>query len=165
MSLPSGGSLAFEYAFGQPTRIADGDNNTIETRTYHAAPNPGDPEGRLASVTNRFGTSSNYTGHAPDSAYTDPFGNAVDLVSSGGVLRSRTEHGKTITVTRDNAERPTRYNFGDGKTVDLGYGGLTNEWTSISGPTIGRIERSFNRRGATPPASTARRCKRRSRMR
>ncbi len=143
VTLPSGAVIAYEYdAAGNQTAVKDGAGNVIESRSYNA-------DGTLSSKTGRFGTVaySGYEGGQPTQEI-DAFGQLITMsYDAAGHLLSRSERGLTTTMSYDGLGRLSSADYGHGATVSYEYSEATPGWTAISGPTFGRVERSFTAAG------------------
>lgn len=145
VTLPGGGVIDFVYdASGNMTRVQDGAGNAIQVRSYNA-------NGTLATRTDRFGTVSYnaYDQTGQPTLITDPFGAAIQLgYDAAGQLTSRTEHGVTTTMRYDALGRPMSTDYGTEASVAYEYRSASDKrWTAITGPTFGRVERTFTASG------------------
>ncbi|MEM9189324.1 MAG: putative Ig domain-containing protein [Myxococcota bacterium] len=148
VTYPSGGGLEWDYLSNvfPPIRLRDDAGNVIWERTLGALGIP-------LTHTDRFGTETyEYTrSFAVPSRVTDTFGNVTDIEVDGNhniTQMTRTFDGNPLvsTFTYDPAGRRTSADYGNGLTVAYQYG-LENDWTQISGPTFGTVQREYSSTG------------------
>ena len=140
MTSTTGGTLTYEYdGAGNRTAVRDELANLIESSTYNA-------DGTVATRTNRFGiTTLDYADGSPQpTRITEPEGAIIDFAYTVDGDVERVARGSIVHSYRyDDVGRMQFADYGAGVTVSYAYGQL-NEWTSIEGPTFGRVERRFS---------------------
>ncbi|NET90612.1 MAG: RHS repeat protein, partial [Kamptonema sp. SIO1D9] len=143
--LPTGTTFEMDYdSKGNLLAMIDGDGTVIQSYKY-------DQYGRVLEESDPFGTTS-YDNPDTNNDF-DIFGNPYwmrdangDITTmtytSRGLLETMTDSEGTSTFTYDSRGREVRADYGDGIWVEYGYG-AESDWTSLSAPTIGHIERKF----------------------
>jgi RHS repeat-associated protein len=161
---PTGATLNLEYdRRGNMLSMRDGKGSVIQSFTYNAW-------GQVTSETDISGT-SRYTydefGNLTVSIDPDGIRTTMTYDANGKMTRMVEDNGtpndtsddESSTFTHDNLGRETRADYGNGIWVEFGYTGTTVEWTTLTAPTIGRIERKLTADGklagwTTPDGST-----------
>lgn len=150
VQLPTGGVIANEYdAGGNLTVVRDGESNLISSTLY-------DGNGLPMTETDRFG-SLKYTydalGNLP--YMTNSLGKlTVSSYDANGNLTNLVDNGQTNTINYDALNRETGANYGNNITVNYGFEG-DGEWTTVSGPTLGNMERHQDEQGRLSGWETA----------
>jgi YD repeat-containing protein len=150
--LPTGASLHMEYdRFGNMLSMKDGKGSVIQSFTYS-------PNGLVLTETDATGTTT---------YEYDPAGNVIKTIDAdGGVttmeyypdgkLKKMVEDNgtpldpsddETSTFTYDTLGREKRADYGNGIWVEYDYEGDESDWSTLTAPTIGTIERKLTADG------------------
>ncbi|MGR3278198.1 putative Ig domain-containing protein [Acaryochloris marina NIES-2412] len=142
--LPTGASLELDYDYrGNLLSVTDGEDNVAIAFTYNS-------RGQVLTETDTFGTAIyKYDLEGNRFESIDPDGSVTNMEydPSGLLVKITEDDGNVSTFTYDKQGRQTQVNYSDGIYVNYGYTGAGAAWTTLEGPTFGRIERKFNDNG------------------
>jgi len=144
--LPTGASLHMEYdPRGNMLSMKDGKGSVIQSFTYY-------PNGRVKTETDTTGTTSYfYDNFGNLTKSIDPDGKAttMEYFADGKLKKMVEDQGttdtaddETSTFTYDKLGREKRADYGNGIWVEYGYG-VESDWSTLTAPTIGTIQRKF----------------------
>lgn len=156
-----------------------GNQTSVRTATGATITNIYDGSGNLVSVMNENGviSSTAYNSVGLPVQETDTFGslgykydalgNLTDMTNSlnqvttsgydaNGNLTNLVDGASTSSVQYDALNRETGANYGNGITVNYGHDGSgEGDWSTVSGPTLGNMERKLDNQGRLSGWQTA----------
>jgi RHS repeat-associated protein len=140
--LPSGAQEKYSYdAAGNLLSLSDENDRVLSSWVYGSG-------GVIKSASDAFGTVS-YVHDAAGNpiGVTDSLGRTMTATyNAAGWITSMTAGDVTSTFQYDKRGREDFSDYGNGITVDYGYG-FQDDWTQVEGPTVGRIQRTFDVNG------------------
>ncbi|WP_249070105.1 RHS repeat domain-containing protein [Argonema antarcticum] len=144
--LPTGAFMKMEYdRFGNMLSMKDGKGSVIQSFTYYT-------NGLVKTETDTTGTKSYfYDNFGNVTKSIDPDGKAttMEYFADGKLKKMVEDQGttdtaddETSTFTYDKLGREKRADYGNGIWVEYGYG-VESDWSTLTAPTIGTIQRKF----------------------
>ena len=149
--LPTGASLHMQYdRFGNMLSMKDGKGSVIQSFTYS-------PKGLVLTETDTTGTTTyqyDAVGNVIKTIDADGGATTMEYFADGKLKKMIEDNGTPLnlsddeisTFTYDKLGREKRADYGNGIWVEYGYG-VESDWSTLTAPTIGTIERKFTTDG------------------
>jgi RHS repeat-associated protein len=148
--LPSGAVITNEFdANGNLTAVKDELGNVISSTAYNSLGLPVTESDRFGSLSYGYDSAGNLT-HMTNGLN--------QVVTSGydlnGNLTNLVNNGVTMSAAYDAMNRETAADYGHGITVNYEHDGQ-GDWSTVSGPTVGSMERHQDDQGRVSGWTTA----------